>query len=307
MVQSYRPRPRGFTLVELLVVIGIIAVLIGVLLPALQAARKQANAVKCASNLRQIGLAFKLYANDNKDFFPCVRWDYPDPGGMGSTYPPAPANVANFYWTDLIMKYASKGGKMNFQLDRNDTTSWEATRKSIIFGCPEFEGYQFGMTATTAAGGISIFEGGYSMNLYPTYKANYPRIGSVATPMSEWQLRTTVFGTTGRCYKQVQWTKAGERMLVSESTLWLLSFSPTASTIAPQKIGRADAGFSGGGMNLDRYRHGKLPGPDPARPGFYSDKSGRVSYNILYVDGHVTNCRDIKDAYRAIRMRDPGN
>jgi prepilin-type N-terminal cleavage/methylation domain-containing protein len=60
----------AFTLVELLVVIGIIAVLIALLLPTLASARDQARTMLCESNLRQLGLGFNMYANDNKGNYP---------------------------------------------------------------------------------------------------------------------------------------------------------------------------------------------------------------------------------------------
>src|SRR5688500_9064386 len=64
------PRRRAFTLVELLVVIGIIAILIGVLLPTLSRARESSRRVNCLSNLREVYTAFVLYGQANRDQVP---------------------------------------------------------------------------------------------------------------------------------------------------------------------------------------------------------------------------------------------
>lgn len=72
MPVSYR---RGFTLVELLVVIGIIALLISMLLPALNRAREAAKTVLCLSQLRQVGTASALYVNESRGYLvPCYTW-----------------------------------------------------------------------------------------------------------------------------------------------------------------------------------------------------------------------------------------
>ena len=116
------PKPGNFTLIELLIVIAIIAILAGMLLPALQMAREKARSANCLANLRQIGSAMQMYIGDNKDYITPGLVFYPD-------------HSKSLYWAALLLDYTGSG-KGAIEPTGNNYQVSEGHPISKIFLCP---------------------------------------------------------------------------------------------------------------------------------------------------------------------------
>jgi len=179
-MKSVRQQSQGFTLVELLVVIGVIAVLIALLLPALNKARGAALAVSCSSNLRQLGLAFFMYAADNQGRLTIIHQDgWVDPAGANPT---VDGNMVD--WKGLIQGYIGTKGYGLSMGNRGDRLQF--LRSHRVLACPADPFFTDGMnTPARNARETSYGMGAYvSWFLDPQSKGTQPGATSKRTSIS---------------------------------------------------------------------------------------------------------------------------
>jgi prepilin-type N-terminal cleavage/methylation domain-containing protein/prepilin-type processing-associated H-X9-DG protein len=249
-VVSKRER-AAFTLVELLVVIGIIAVLIGVLLPVLSAARRAANLVACSSNMRQVGLALLNYSQANKGYLPAaMTWGERFKAGPVDTGPGvAPSYGAVYWWMKL------QGNKY--------LPGLTDPGKSVLICNEDLEPYQ-----------ALEYPGPKFTTLLCSYGLN-PKMSVALDNLTDPPAKIGICDWYGHRHPNIAGAKnSSEKILVAEIRWgWFPNFyKPNA------EFGSTVAGSEW--FDWDWYRH-------PVKQG--NKLKGRS--NLLYLDGHVSLVR----------------
>lgn len=282
---------RGFTLVELLVVIGIIALLISIIIPVLGGVRRQANSVKCQASLRQIGSAVMLYANEFDGKLPVAIHEVNTTPGVR-----LPINEQR-RWYDLIAKYIAAKGLVEATTDID-----KIRENSVVWGCPEW-----GRSVEFIYSNDSL-RPGYGMSYYT-------RKFFKSTSLSQALLNEMTYITTDRArgsyvsLRQYAGKETASTGLIADSMTHIIAV-PGAASLAnvsfssvrtggwqPGPVGTESSLYTNGGLAfyIDPSRHGKRN---------VRVKETDRTINMLFLDGHVDTV-SVREAWTAITGKSP--
>lgn len=269
---------RAFTLIELLVVIAIIGLLVGLLLPAVQAARESGRRAQCVNNLKQIGVALYLFEGVHKTF----------PSGYVSKFDSNGNDTGpGWGWASMILPYVDESathGQLHFDLPIEDAKNTARGISLPVFICPTDE------VKTVWHAKARDAYGNYIANICDVAGANYVGMFGVSEPGVDGEgifFRNSHIGLKQITDGVSKTIAVGERSHALGEATWVGSV--TNAVLYPEDIDTVAQPVTehGSGMVLAHAGEGIGPGGPGADVNQFYSLHGPGA-NFLFADGHVT-------------------